>query len=580
MKVPSLALATAVALLAAPTAALDRKFDGLNYDTRGYDKDGCKYAHEVAAEFAAFKKTTSQVRIYSTACTGKILTAAKDAGLKIWIGLWSDVPASGVSDAFASEFKNLKQLVESNQVRNDNVAGVQVASEALYRYYIQGKRPATDLTGYNLLVDHLTNVRSYLRSKGILFPVTIADVMDAYNLFPAIYSAVDVVSVNQFSLWENKTAAEGVETLWWHWGDVQKQARAQGKPIIISETGWSTADDKNLVVEASPQAQGVYTKDFLAFAEKHGLNYYYFSAIDLAIPGDLIEQSFGIFDKNINLKGPVQAITVGSKPIATRIYHGDNAVLKVDPTNWNALLVEAPAQGPASNLDNEIWFYYPDSQAYYSKASHQCLDAYGGSNNPLNVHVYGCTAGNANQNWQFTSDGHLQSLNGANQCMDVDPTQNNKVGMWWCYDGPNQKFTKRDVKDEPMQIQVNGNGYLNEWYGGVSWNPSMSATYSDNAAWYYDPVPQTITSKSGKTCLDAYGKDNGYAVHTYACDDSNVNQKWLYNDVTGQWFHTGHLGFCLAATGSAGDSAGISLQPCDKNQSNQRWSFKFETKIV
>ncbi|OQR96644.1 glycoside hydrolase [Thraustotheca clavata] len=581
MKVPAIAAALAVAIttLSVSTNALDRKFDALNYDTRGYDSDGCKWAGNIEEEFAAFAKVTDKVRIYSTSCNEKVLNAASKAGLKVWIGLWSDVPAGTIKDAFDSEFNNLKNLVNGGKIRNDNVLGIQVASEALYRFYIQGKVNETQTSGYDLLVKHVTDVRGFLRGKGMLFPVTITDVMDAYNLFPQIYSAVDVVSVNQFSMWENVTAENGVSRLFDHWKVVQKQARAAGKPIVLSETGWSTADDKGLVAEASPAAQATYTKDFLAFAEKQSINYYYFSSIDLNIHADLIEKSFGVFDVNKNLKDGIRNIQVGSKPVATRIFHGDN-VLKVDPDNWNALLVGPPTEGPGANMDNEIWFYNPDNQRYYSKSSHQCLDAYGDHNNALAVHVYTCTEGNSNQNWQITSDGHLATLNGAGQCMDVDPNQDNKVVMWWCYDGPNQKFSKRDFKDEQMQITVNGGGYLNEWYSGVSWNPSMSSQYSDNTMWYYDPIAQTIKSKSGNTCLDAYLDGNSYTVHTYSCDPTNSNQHWLYNDVTGQWFHQGHLGLCLAGSGNAGAVGGITLQYCDKNQSNQKWAFKFGKAIA
>nr|AIG56030.1 secreted protein [Achlya hypogyna] len=574
MKVSSLAVAAAVSLMAAPTVALDRKFYGLNYDTRGYDADGCKYESQVAKEFRAFNPTSNFVRIYSTSCTAKILRVAEQQGLKVWIGLWSEVPTAAVADAFESEFANLKRLVDSRTVRNDNVLGVQVSSEALYRYYIQGNVTATNLKGYNLIVDHVTRVRDYLRSKSLTIPVTAADVMDVYNMFPNLYSTVDVVSVNQFSMWENKTAAEGVGSLFGHWQKVQKQARAAGKPVLLSETGWSTADDEHLVAEASPAAQALYTKEFLSFAEKQSINYYYFSAIDLSIHAQLIEKSFGIFDANANLKSGIQGISVGSKPIATRLFHNDK-VLKVDPDNWNALLVEAPGVGPGANLDNEIWFYYPDSQTYYSKSSNQCLDAYGNSKHPLNVHVYACTPGNANQNWQLTEDGQLKSLNGANQCMDVDPKQKDKVVMWWCYDGPNQKFRRVDAKDQPTQILAAGNAYLNEWYSGVSFNAKMSLDYAANALWFYDPVTQQLKSKSSNTCLDGYLKDgSNYAVHTHACGDDNSNQKWQYNDVTGQWMYMGRLGLCLAASGGAGALDGITLQPCDKAQANQKWTFK------
>ncbi|KDO26999.1 hypothetical protein SPRG_07712 [Saprolegnia parasitica CBS 223.65] len=548
MKVPSVLL---LALAAGHVAALDRKFYGLNYDVKPASGSGCKQPWQIQREVAAFKATTDAIRVYATACTSDVLDAAAKNNMKVWVGLWSDLT---YTHAFDGEFNNLKQLVQNKKIRNDNVAGIQVGSEVLYRWYIQGKKDTADKTGVNWLIEQMKRVRAYLRDNKINIPVTVADVMDGYNLFPELYEAVDVVSVNQFSMWESVKAVDGISTLFGHWGDVTKQAKAAGKPVMISETGWSAGDDKDL--------------DFLAFAEKQSINYYYFSAIDLVHDADLIEKTFGMFDANANMKPDIVNVRVGSKPIATRLFHGDK-VLKVDPANWNALLIEAPASGLGKNLDNELWFYQPDSQTYYSKSSNQCLDAYGDNNNALSVHVYACSAENANQKWKMADDGHLTNLhltnlNGANQCMDVDPTQQDKVAMWWCYDGPNQKFAARPVAAEAITLGKSQT-FLYEWYSDVM--ATSDVKYKDNTLWFYDPLNQTLKSKSSGKCLDAYQTENDVAVHVYDCDNNNANQKWQYNDVTGQWMHASKLGLCLDTLADGKTH----LDYCNKSKASQQW---------
>ncbi|RHZ05137.1 hypothetical protein DYB26_015820, partial [Aphanomyces astaci] len=118
-----------------------------------------------------------------------------------------------VVDSFPSQFKALRDLVNGTKlIKNDNILGIQVSSEALYRYYVKGAGKTTgsgDRHGIDTVVDHLKTVRSYLRYHNLTFPVVISDIMDMYTRFPELYDEVDVVAVNQFSFWENKTAEEG-----------------------------------------------------------------------------------------------------------------------------------------------------------------------------------------------------------------------------------------------------------------------------------------------------------------------------------------------------------------------------------
>ncbi|KAF0706528.1 hypothetical protein AaE_014067, partial [Aphanomyces astaci] len=120
MKVPS-SLAIAAAFSASSVAALDARFFGINYDLRTNQWGGCKNFHTIAEDFNILKRLTDYVRIYGMEfdCTTNILKAARNSGLKVWLGLWSEVGTTVVRDgrehevidSFPSQFDALKKLM-------------------------------------------------------------------------------------------------------------------------------------------------------------------------------------------------------------------------------------------------------------------------------------------------------------------------------------------------------------------------------------------------------------------------------------------------------------------------------------
>ncbi|EQC37963.1 hypothetical protein SDRG_04980 [Saprolegnia diclina VS20] len=567
MKVPS--SLPLLALCLASSAALDRSLWGINYDTRTSEWGGCKDQAVITADLTALKTVTNVVRLYSMKqpCVDRVFKAAKNLGLKVWIGTWSEVASPKVRDSFDEDFKVLQGLVKSGAITNQNVAGIQVSSEALFRYYINGGAGVNDTAntnGADAMIAHLNQTRTFLRQNKLDFPVTIADVMDIYNNYPKLYDAVDVVSVNQFSMWENVDAANGAFTMWQHWQKIEAQARAAGKPVLMSETGWSSAGNNTAIKEASPDAERIFTRDFLTVAEQMQMNYFYFASFDLSFGDNVIERNFGIFDVDRKLKDPVVKANVGKAPIAVRLFSG-NKVLKADgylTSTYTRLSMDTPATG--AGLDSEIWFWDPTTSVLRSKSANQCLDSYG-SNDWQNVHLWNCDFTNKNQKWKIENNA-VKTQNGANFCMDSDPSMKyddgkQKVQMWWCWNGPNQKITMRPISAEPIQIKLGGKAWLSASGAAVS-------TAQTSASWFYDPIAQTISTKE-KTCLDlaTYARDT--PVKATACVANSATQKWQFNDVTGQFNHGTSLALCLSGSSKTAD---VVAQLCDKSDANQKWA--------
>ncbi|RHY44581.1 hypothetical protein DYB30_012795 [Aphanomyces astaci] len=614
MKVPS-SLAIAAAFSASSVAALDARFFGINYDLRTNQWGGCKNFHTIAEDFNILKRLTDYVRIYGMEfdCTQNILKAARNSGLKVWLGLWSEVGTTVVRDgrehevidSFPSQFDALKKLMDHQTpkwINNDEILGIQVSSEALYRYYVQGPGKSTgssDRYGIDTVIGHLNTVRRYLRDHNLTFPVVISDVMDMYTMFPELYDEVDVVAVNQFSFWENKTAdvvavnqfsfwenktaEEGAHFTFKRFQEQDTRAKRAGKLAQLHEAGWSTAGEDPVVNEASPQAQGVFTQDFLTLVPRQNLNTFYFAAFDLPFNPTEIERNFGIHDVNRTLKPGVEAVQVGAPLQAVRLWAGDN-VIKAH-RYWNAndsvnenfggVYAAKPSVVPSGLLDDEIWLWDKDSSILYSKSSNQCLESTGEDNDTQNLHTSPCSKDNRDQKWSV-ADGNIASQNDAKFCIDVNrpttPDVNLVVTVSPCNKQPTQSIAIVPATDEPLEIGIKTNGDgLTPFPGGVKLQ-STSHPHRQSHQWFYDPVIQSITSKSLRLCLDAAKGVNDGPVGLGNCDPNNVNQKWVLNDFTGQIHHATHYGFSL---GTPDDVDGlVRLLWSDKNNVNQHWNIK------
>ncbi|KAF0689394.1 Aste57867_19156 [Aphanomyces stellatus] len=64
-------------------------------------------------------------------------------------------------------------------------------------------------------------------------------------------------------------------------------------------------------------------------------------------------------------------------------------------------------------------------------------------------------------------------------------------------------------------------------------------------SWHVNTPTNAVVNKASLRCLDAWEPVNGGRVHPWPCDQTNVNQKWSYDNSTNQLRHIGHVGFCL-----------------------------------
>jgi len=292
---------------------------GVNYDIRNgpdwltIDNGRCKPYDQIVSELTQLRDMiTNRIRVYSindcdTAAT--VLRASQEVGdMQVWLGLWaSEDPA-----VFEGERARFLDLLST--VNMDNVIGVHVSSEAIYREEIT----VSEAVALREII------KDDLVAAGIEAPVTVADIIDTYLANPQLV-AVDnnVVTFNQFPFWErttniNDAAAYMSERV----GLLENLAR--GRQIIVTETGWGDEGENEAANPANPPAMRKWLRDFVCLAESRNWQYFWFNAYDHDwrrinedIPDD-VEGHFGLFDEQGNLKPHIADLVIDcSEPAYT-----------------------------------------------------------------------------------------------------------------------------------------------------------------------------------------------------------------------------------------------------------------------
>ena len=207
---------------------------------------------------------------------------ARELGLRTLVGAWLDDDR----EKNEREIENLLSVARAGHA--DLVA---VGNEVLLR----GDLPEDELVAY------LERVRQALPGVPVGY-------VDAYHLFedhPRVPAACDVVLANSYPFWECCPRPQAVTYM----REMHRRtvAVAQGKPVIISETGWP--DRGSAFGGAVPSREGAmrYFVDTQDWASRDGVEVFYFAAFDEAwkvgSEGD-VGAYWGLWDRHGGLKFP------------------------------------------------------------------------------------------------------------------------------------------------------------------------------------------------------------------------------------------------------------------------------------
>jgi glycoside/pentoside/hexuronide:cation symporter, GPH family len=136
------------------------------------------------------------------------------------------------------------------------------------------------LTGLQSEQQVLANLRTVKSQVPVGIPVTYVDTWGTILAHPAIMGAEDVVAVNIYPFWDGVPIADALSALQSAYAAVVQAAN--GKPVIIAETGWPSSGSAVGGAVPSPDNAVAYFAAVEAWARSANVALFYFEAYDEA----------------------------------------------------------------------------------------------------------------------------------------------------------------------------------------------------------------------------------------------------------------------------------------------------------
>jgi exo-beta-1,3-glucanase (GH17 family)/cellulose synthase/poly-beta-1,6-N-acetylglucosamine synthase-like glycosyltransferase len=240
-------------------------FDG----SAGPGADAPTAAAQIRADLTALRGTTHAVRTYaSTGGAEQIPGIAAEFGLETSIGAW----IGRDEDRNAQELAAVVKLAKTAT----NVASIVVGNETLYR---------SEQTVAQL-IRKIRQVRRATRQ-----PVTTGEVWGVWLEHPELVEEVDFIAAHILPYWEGVPAEQAVKQALRNY-EVLHRAYPE-KRIVIAEFGWPSAGHNRRGAVPGPLAQAQVLREFVATAERRGLEYNLIEAYDQ--PWKTAEGSVGAY---------------------------------------------------------------------------------------------------------------------------------------------------------------------------------------------------------------------------------------------------------------------------------------------
>lgn len=224
---------------------------------------------------------TEWIRVFSSTNGYEMIPAiAKKMGFKVMMGAWID--KDNVQNA--KEIQSLTKLVNEGSV---DVAAI--GNEVLFR----GDQDE------NALINYINEVKK--NTSGV--PVCCVDIYNEFINHPKLVNACDKLLINCYPFWEGANIQHAGVYLQEMYNKVK--AMANGKEIIVTETGWPS--NGQVVGEAIPSKENMmlYYMEVQLWAAEANVKLFYFSSFDEAWKMHFegwAGTSWGLWDKNENFK--------------------------------------------------------------------------------------------------------------------------------------------------------------------------------------------------------------------------------------------------------------------------------------
>lgn len=236
---------------------------------------------QIRRKLEILKTHTKWIRVFS--CLNgheKIPKIAKEMGLKTLVGAW-------INDKTEENELELQSL--SNLIQNNFVDIAAVGNEVLFRNELSEET----------MISYLQKIKKIANGT----PVACVDVYYQFINRPNLTAACDVILANCYPFWEGVD----INNAGFYLQEMYQKTKgaANGKKVIIAETGWPSQGNK--VGNAEPSAENVmkYFIKIQNWSEIEKTELHYFSAFDeswkIHFEG-WVGTSWGFWDDNENFK--------------------------------------------------------------------------------------------------------------------------------------------------------------------------------------------------------------------------------------------------------------------------------------
>jgi exo-beta-1,3-glucanase (GH17 family) len=238
---------------------------------------------QVEHRISILKPHVSAIRSFSCIEGNEFVPiVAKKHGLKTLVGAWLG------NDKEDNE-REIAGLIELAKSGNVDVAAV--GNEVLYR---------NDLT-LEELVTYINRVKEALADLDI--PIGYIDAYYEFSRHPILVESTDIILANLYPYWEECPIEYALGHMQAMYGSVVDAA--QGKPIIITETGWPSQGGGLNSAVATEESAMKYFIDTIKWTKENDIPIFYFSSFDeswkTGDEGD-VGAYWGLWDKHENLK--------------------------------------------------------------------------------------------------------------------------------------------------------------------------------------------------------------------------------------------------------------------------------------
>ncbi len=206
---------------------------------------------------------------------------AHQHGIKTLVGAW-------LSDDLEKNEEEINALIKLANEGCVTIAAV--GNEVLYR---------GDLNLEELLA-YMKRVRAAIPAH---IPIGYVDAYYEFSSHPALVAHSDVILANCYPFWEGCPAEYALQHMQQMYG--QAMDAAQGKPVIITETGWPSKGE-NLKDSVPSEVNAMqYFINAQTWSKKEQIDMFYFSSFDESWkvgPEGEVGAYWGLWDKNEKLK--------------------------------------------------------------------------------------------------------------------------------------------------------------------------------------------------------------------------------------------------------------------------------------